>query len=120
MITKIKLHKKAELTTETMVLIALALIFLIIVAFVMTGKIKIFSSALGDCKTKSGLCISSSDCSSKGGSETGFDCGSDKTQVCCMNTCEGAKGTCTTGTSCSSGQEQLYTSACASGQVCCK
>lgn len=118
MISKQKLCKKAELTTETMVLIALALIFLIIVAFVMTGKIKIFSSTLGSCETKSGVCTSTDQCSTLGGTETGFDC-KDTTQICCMNTCSGAKGTCISGTSCTSG-EQLYTAACASGQVCCK
>ncbi len=118
MISKLK-FRKAELSIEMMVLIALALIFLIIVAFVMTGKVKLFNTALGSCETKSGVCTTSSECNTLGGSETGFDC-TDTTQVCCMNTCQGAKGTCLSGTSCSNGQEELYTAACSSGQICCK
>ncbi|MBI5073249.1 hypothetical protein HZA99_05520 [Candidatus Woesearchaeota archaeon] len=79
MIAKVKLKKKAELTTETMVLIALALIFLIIVAFVMTGKIKIFSKGLGDCESKSGKCMDKGSCY---GTVTGFDCSDAK--ECCI------------------------------------
>lgn len=113
-----KSRKKAELSIEMMVLIALALIFLIIVAFVMTGKIKIFSKGLGDCETKSGKCMDKEE--SCYGTVTGFDCADKK--ICCMNTCEGAtKHDCTTGTSCNSGQEQLYTVACKEpNTVCCK
>lgn len=112
-----KLEKKAELSTETMVMIALALLFLIIVAFVMTGKIKIFSSTLGDCENKGGICKSKGTCY---GTETGFDC-SEKTHVCCMNICEGSIGTCTSETNGCGDKEQVYTAACEKeNQVCCK
>ncbi len=111
-------NKKAEITVETMVLIALALIFLIVVAFVLTGRISIFNKAVGDCKSKAGICTSASECTLLDGTETGFDC-SDTTEICCMNTCKGAGGRCTSDTKCSN--EQLYTVACENeNEICCK
>ena len=47
--------KKGDITIQMVVLAALALIFLIVVVFVMTGKLKIFSTTLDDCKNKDGM-----------------------------------------------------------------
>lgn len=111
-----KLEKKGDITIETVVLVALALIFLIVVAFVMTGKITIFSKALGDCENKGGKCMASGACY---GTESGFSC-TDKSEICCLNTCEGAGGKCETAEECTKG-EQLYSVACEKEeQICCK
>lgn len=111
--------KKGDITIETIVLVALALIFLIIVAFVITGKISLFSKGIGGCENKGGLCFEDEeDCY---GTVGGFDC-TDKTQICCLNTCEGIDGTCKESSGeCGSSQERIYTVACPKeDQICCK
>jgi len=108
--------KKGDMTIQVVVLAALALIFLFVVVFVMTDKIKIFSTTLDDCTNKGGICVKENTCSSaKGGTATSFTCS--KGEECCLNTCEAKKGKCST-TPCTT--EEIYLGGCPSGQVCCK
>ncbi len=105
--------KKGDLTIQVVVLAALALIFLIVVVFVMTGKIQLFSKGLGDCENKGGQCLPEGSCY---GTESSFTC-QEETDVCCLSTCEGRGGTCTD--SCYG--EEIYFAACKnSNEVCCK
>ncbi len=106
-------NKKADMTIQVVVMAALALIFLVIVAFVMTGKIQLFSKGLGDCENKGGRCMSEGSCY---GTESSFTC-AEKGDVCCLNTCEGKGGTCAD--SCGE-KEQVYFASCESNKVCCK
>ena len=109
----IKKNKKGDMTIQVVVMAALALIFLVVVAFVMTGKITLFSKHLGDCENKDGRCVSEGNCY---GTESSFTC-PEKTDVCCLNTCEGKGGTCDD--SCSG--EEIYFAACKeSDQSCCE
>ena len=111
--------KKGDITMETIVLAALALLFFIVVAFVMTGKIGNFSKSISDCESKNGLCVAQNTCAEQyGGTEIGFAC-ADKVQVCCFNTCQAEKGTCSDD-ACTSGQQQIYTAGCPNEKVCCK
>ena len=116
-----KYVKKAELSIEFIVLAAIALIFLIVVGIVMTGKIGSFSSSLSDCKNKGGECVKEGACYA---TESGFTC--DKGNVCCLNTCTAKGGECkpeTEGQSsgCADGEERIYTGVCQeSALVCCK
>ena len=115
------MRKKGDITIETIVLIALALIFLLVVVFVMTGKISLFSKTLGDCKGKGGICTTSGTCQDKAGSETGFSC-TEETDICCIGSCELSGGTCKDSSGeCGNEQEVSYTLGCPKeNQVCCK
>lgn len=107
--------KKGDITIETVVLVALALIFLVVVAFVMTGRIALFSKTLSDCENKEGICTPAGGCY---GTESGFSC-ADTSQICCLNTCEGADGKCEAAEECTTGK-RLYSVACKEkNQICC-
>lgn len=106
--------KKGDMTIQVIVLAALALIFLFVVVFVMTGKINIFSKTLDDCTNKNGICVSAGSCSALGGIASGFAC--PHNEECCLNTCEAKGGECES--TCSG--EQIYLAGCPDGQICCK
>jgi hypothetical protein len=106
--------KKGDITIQMVVLAALALIFLIVVVFVMTGKLKIFSTTLDDCTNKDGMCVNTGTCDAEGGSASSFSCPTG--QECCLNLCKNKGGTCEK--KCSS--EQIYFAGCPSGQECCR
>lgn len=117
---RMNLFKKADLSMQFIALAVLALIFLIVVAYVMTGKVGIFSRGLSDCENKAGWCTTKTECSSNQGTESGFSC-SGKEDVCCLNTCKGKEGTCKAEESgCSTGEERVYLAACPDKEVCCK
>ncbi|PIN79543.1 hypothetical protein COV16_03625 [Candidatus Woesearchaeota archaeon CG10_big_fil_rev_8_21_14_0_10_34_8] len=107
---------KGELSVEMIVLAALALIFLIVVVMIMTGKIGNFSKSLGDCENKGGICVSASECTQEGGTESSFNC-EESTDVCCLNTCQGKGGTCKDENS--DCQNKIYVASCPTGQICC-
>ncbi len=114
------LFKKADLSMQFIALAVLALIFLIVVAFVITGKVGIFSKGLSDCENKGGWCMTKTECSNSQGTESGFTCAG-KEDVCCLNTCKGKEGTCRTeDDGCATGEERIYLAACPSEQICCK
>ncbi len=105
--------KKGDMTIQFVVLAALALIFLFVVVFVMTGKINIFNKTLDDCTNKDGICVNSGTCSAEGGVAGGFNCPTG--EECCLNLCKAKGGTCET--DCTG--EQIYLAGCPSGQICC-
>ncbi len=113
------LFKKGDLSMQFIALAVLALIFLIVVAFVMTGNVGIFSKGLSDCENKAGWCMTKTECSSNEGTESGFTCAG-KEDVCCLNTCKGKGGTCSAADACASGEERIYLAACPSEEICCK
>ncbi len=108
--------KKGDMTIQVVVLAALALIFLFVVVFVMTGRIRIFSTALDDCTNKQGICVTEGTCTTEYGGVSGsFSCS--ESQECCLNTCEGKGGTCST-TTCKG--EEIYLAGCKNSQYCCR
>lgn len=119
-VIRVKQNKKGDLSMQFIALAVLALIFLVVVAFVMTGQIALFGKGLSDCENKAGWCTTKTECSSNQGTESGFSC-SGKEDVCCLNTCKGKEGTCKAEESgCSTGEERIYLAACPDKEVCCK
>ncbi|MFA6888283.1 MAG: hypothetical protein WC254_02195 [Candidatus Woesearchaeota archaeon] len=107
--------KKGDMTIQIVVLAALALIFLFVVVFVMTGKIKIFNTALDDCTNKQGICVSTGTCATEyNGFSGSFSCSNG--EECCLNTCEGKGGTCSP-QKCTG--EEIYLASCNNNQYCC-
>jgi hypothetical protein len=111
--------KRGELSIQFMVLAALALIFLIVVAFVMTGRIGVFSKSVGACEQSGGTCMGGMDASCKalGGTASGLAC---DTGICCMQACEQNDGICRNNDNgCNSGEDRTYVLGCPSGKLCC-
>ena len=110
--------RKGEMSMEIIVIAVLALLFLVIVAAVMTGKFSIFSKTLSDCTNKEGKCFPGKTCTY--GIQSDFTC--TENEVCCLNTCEGKNGKCLTKEECNApGKTILYTAACTdSTQTCCR
>lgn len=107
-------EKKADMTIQVVVLAALALIFFIVVVYIMGGKFALFSGELGACENKGGECVDQGTSSSYG-TKADFTC--PENQECRLNTCIGKGGSCAT--KCIG--EQLYFAACEeSSEVCCK
>jgi hypothetical protein len=112
--------KKGEISIEFVVLAALALIFLIVVALLISGKIGIFNKTLGACESAGGSCVDSSECNAEGGEISGFNC-KDTNDVCCMGACALSGGECTdSDESCGATKEQAWLLGCASSsEICC-
>ncbi|MBI2548365.1 hypothetical protein HYW21_03370 [Candidatus Woesearchaeota archaeon] len=72
------------------VMAALALIALIIIVMLMTGKIRFFNKNVEDCETKGGECVAQGSCSGFG--QVDLTCPKDR--VCCTITCKALRGTC--------------------------
>ncbi len=105
-------EKKGDMTIQVVVLAALALIFFIVVVYIMGGRFAIFAGELDACENKGGICVDSGTCYS--GTTGDFSC--PENQECCLNTCEGKGGSCEV--DCTG--EQLYFAACEeSEEVCC-
>lgn len=108
--------KKGDMTIQVVVLAALALIFLFVVVFVMTGRIRIFSTTLDDCTNKEGICITKGTCSAEyNGIAVSFSC--PEGEECCLNTCQGKGGTCSS-QQCKG--EEIYLAGCKNNQYCCR
>ncbi len=110
--------KKGDISIEFIVLAALALIFLVVVAIVMTNKIGGFSKSVSSCVNSNGLCVpDENSCYAKGGNPSGFSCDNEN-DICCMNTCQGKGGICRKD-SCSGGEEQAWLGSCQYEEICC-
>ncbi len=116
-----KQTKKGELTMQVVVLAALALIFLIVVLFIMTQKSSLFSKGLSSCENKAGICVASETLckDDNAGTVSSFSC-TDESQICCLNTCKGKGGECTLEEDTCGEKEQVYFAGCPSKQICCK
>lgn len=88
------MNKHAELTLSVIVMAALALIFLVIMIAVFTGKISLFSKDLSACETKNGICLTETEVCD--GQKTSFTCSdlAGQKRTCCIQGCELAGGTC--------------------------
>ena len=113
-IEQIIAEKKGDMTIQVVVLAALALIFFIVVVYIMGGRFSMFSGELASCENKGGVCVDSSTDSAYG-TKADFTC--PENEECRLNTCEGKGGSCET--DCTG--EQFYFAACEeSSEVCCK
>lgn len=111
---QVQFFRKADMTIQIVVLAALALIFFIVVVYIMGGKLALFSGELSSCENKGGECVDAGTVSSYG-TATAFTC--PENQECRLNTCIGKGGSCEA--ECTG--EQLYFAACKeSSEVCCK
>lgn len=113
-IEQIIIEKKADMTIQVVVLAALALIFFIVVVYIMGGRFSMFSGELSSCENKGGECVDKGTSSSYG-TGAAFTC--PENQECRLNTCIGKGGSCET--TCTG--EELYFASCKeSAEVCCK
>ncbi len=111
-IRRIITAKKADMTIQVVVLAALALIFFIVVVYIMGGRFSMFSEELSSCENKGGICVDAGTCYGTSGD---FTC--PENEECCLNTCEGKGGSCET--TCTG--EELYFASCEiASEVCCK
>ncbi len=78
-------RKKAQsLSINTIIVAALALIVLVILASIFTGRIRIFSEGLQSCTAKQGKCYSNN-CPSNTALVENTDCENKKPkQICCV------------------------------------
>jgi hypothetical protein len=108
--------RKGELSIQFIVLAALALIFLVVVGMVLSGKVGIFNKTVGTCENSGGTCTTKSNCETNAGSSR--DLGCDDGEVCCMNSCELSGGSCQS--TCSGDESESWLMNCKSGgDVCC-
>jgi len=82
-----KNNKKADMSIWIIVTAALALMVLVILAAILTGRIKIFSESLQSCAAKQGSCEKLSEkwptCPDNKALITNTDCETKK-QICCV------------------------------------
>lgn len=86
-----KMNKKGQgISLEVIIIAAIALIVLIAVVFIFTGRINVFGTGLEDCLSKTRHTCQSSSCATDQVSIPGTEC--DKiSQYCCMDVFEKAK-----------------------------
>jgi hypothetical protein len=67
--------KKAQsLSLNTIIIAALALLVLVILAFVFMGRFSLFTKESGDCATMKGTCIRSGSCDGTYQKQVSYDC----------------------------------------------
>jgi len=76
--------KKAQgISMNTIIIAAIALLVLVILAVIFTGRMGDWSKKTRECKNNGGECLSKDECKQKEGqASTLIDCGSQ--QVCCI------------------------------------
>ncbi len=111
------LSKRAQggLTMNTIVIAALALIALIVIAFIFISRANMFKTDVESCENKGGSCAPGNECP-LGATGTDFVC--QDGQVCCLGLCTLRGGVCTS--SCSEENEVSLTECSAQGLVCCR
>ena len=118
------MKKGVELALNTIIFAALAVIVLIVLALIFSGRLSIFSRGTDDCYTAGGQCVDVRECSVLNRAE--FGCGDDAL-VCCINPCVSEGGLCVPvcdgpecNGKCPSETKRLYLTGCGEGRVCCK
>ncbi len=106
--------KGQGMTLETTVTAVLALIALLVIAFMFVGRSHLFKTDAESCTNKGGTCVASADACS--GQPAAFTC--PEKQVCCMGTCKLRGGTCQS--TCSEDKKVLITECDAKQQICCR
>lgn len=91
------MKKKADLSVNTVIIAVLALLVLIVLAFIFSGRLKTFSSGTGECKGECKACVGGTACTSPCTDKAsykvvsanvkdvkGLDCTKDKS-YCCLD-----------------------------------
>jgi hypothetical protein len=116
------MKKGVAMSLEVIVAAVLAIVVLIVLIFLFSDKINIFTKHTKECSSMGGYCMPEADCTAK----APYECsGSD---VCCINYCVAEGGQCvqpcatsdTCANKCPVGQERKYLGGCKQGLVCCK
>jgi hypothetical protein len=116
------MKKGVAMSFEVIVAAVLAIVVLIVLMLLFSGKINIFAKHTEDCSSMGGTCRPKADCNA----EAPYKCSGD--DVCCINYCMDEGGSCvqpcvtsdTCANKCPIGQERKYLGGCDSGLVCCK
>ncbi len=80
-------QKKADMTITILIAAVLGFVVLIVLAGIFTGGAKSFSSNIDNCQAKLGTCITSTECSNKGGStiiNTNCEKNKEANLMCCI------------------------------------
>ncbi len=105
-------NKGQGLTMNTIILAALALIALVVIAYIFLGKATLFGKGAVDCENKGGDCIPENSCD---GEVVDFRC--EDNLVCCLTLCGALGGECRS--SCDDDKTIAFTN-CPGNDVCCK
>ncbi|MBI2654700.1 hypothetical protein HYX02_07905 [Candidatus Woesearchaeota archaeon] len=81
----IRNNKKSQgLPINAIILAALALIVLVVVAAIFTGRARVFSASFDDCKAKQGRCAEKSKGCNSNEAEVNLKCPNEKKEICCL------------------------------------
>lgn len=115
--SKEAINKKAEgLSTNVIVLFVIALVAIVVIAFIAGGKLKFFNKNVNSeesCNLRGGVCMDKDSCASN--SMVKLGCSDDK--VCCLALCEHNGGLCKT--DCSATETSYIGFYCADEKSCC-
>ena len=79
------MSRKADLSVNTIIIIALGLMILVIMTVVISGRVKMFTKSADSCADKGGVCEANfATCADKGGATVTVKECQDKGQVCCV------------------------------------
>ena len=76
--------KSQSLSINTIIVAALALVVLVVLIMVFTGKIRIFSSTLESCAAKQGECLSKTECTGNKVQIPNTECDKTAGKICCV------------------------------------